>query len=459
MSKYLIPDSRIPKPFNQNKVNPYSHVDSCVACTFTKILEVINYVKTGTYTDLSKGYMYGRNNYPDKKKGGMNEEYTLNVLLKRGSVPEKNCADYDEIPDIVKKLESRKDIAELDILAESFRLKAWENLSGNNSKELFENVKAYLKKYNMPLAATIKNYGGERHCVVAVGYDGEKILWQNHDGTDKIRSLKHTEFCRAYYLDGNIEEAKKVSYKLMNTEEFKKYIDGLNISRKIKTVQLHHTYAPSYDDFTGENHIKLQDGMREYHMKSCGFNDIAQTFTIFPDGKICTGRDINKAPAGIYGANSDGVCIECLGNFNGTDKMTEAQENAIVAAVRILLDKLSLNARENVTYHAWWTSIGTFLGDYIKDRSCKTCPGTSFFGGNTRAAYEKNLMPLIENYKREEKKTLESANDITWELNHTYFPIDDAKRFVEVLEKARKENSPLYWGYYKLVNRIKQRGC
>lgn len=244
-----------------------------------------------------------------------------------------------------------------------------------------------------------------------------------------------------------------MSYKLMNTGEFKEYIDKLDVKRKIKTVQLHHTYSPSYDSFTGDNHIKLHNGMRNYHMKSCGYNDIAQTFTIFPDGMICTGRNINNAPAGIYGANSEGICIECVGNFDGTDEMTNEQENAIVAVVRILIDRFGLNAKENVTYHAWWTSIGTYLGDYIKSRSCKTCPGINFFGGNTRKAYEKNLMPLIENYKKEERKMLESANDITWELNHTYFPIDDTKRFVEVLEKARRENSPLYWGYYKLVNK------
>lgn len=54
-----------------------------------------------------------------------------------------------------------------------------------------------------------------------------------------------------------------------------------------------------------------------------------------------------------------------------------------------------------------------------------------------------------------EPAPLTSANDITWELNHTFFPIDDTEGFVNVLEKAKVENSPLYWGYYKLVNRIK----
>ena len=56
----------------------------------------------------------------------------------------------------------------------------------------------------------------------------------------------------------------------------------------------------------------------------------------------------------------------------------------------------------------------------------------------------------------EEKKMLETANDIAWELNHSYFPITDMPRFVKALEAARKENSSLYWGYYKIVNGIKK---
>lgn len=50
---------------------------------------------------------------------------------------------------------------------------------------------------------------------------------------------------------------------------------------------------------------------------------------------------------------------------------------------------------------------------------------------------------------------LESANDIAWELNHSYFPIIEMSNFVKALDKAKKESSPLYWGYYKLVNKIK----
>lgn len=50
---------------------------------------------------------------------------------------------------------------------------------------------------------------------------------------------------------------------------------------------------------------------------------------------------------------------------------------------------------------------------------------------------------------------LTSANDIAWELNHSYFPITEMERFVRALEEAKQNSSSLYWGYYKLVNKIK----
>ena len=246
------------------------------------------------------------------------------------------------------------------------------------------------------------------------------------------------------------------NFKSFDLSTFKDYISGLKVTRKITLVQLHHTYIPSYKHFKGNNHEALQDSMRRTHINTNKWVDIGQHFTIFPDGVILTGRNINTAPAGIYGANSNGICIECVGNFdNGGDTMTEAQKNAIVGVTKILLDKFGLNAKTGVTYHAWWTSGGTSLGTYVKGRSAKTCPGTNFFGGNTKEAYEKNLLPLIENYGKEAKTNmLESANDITWELNHTYFPITDMEGFVKALDEAKTANSPLYWGYYKLVNRI-----
>ena len=53
------------------------------------------------------------------------------------------------------------------------------------------------------------------------------------------------------------------------------------------------------------------------------------------------------------------------------------------------------------------------------------------------------------------EQLLTSANDIAWELNHSFFPITDMEKFVKELDEGKQKNSSLYWGFYKLVNKIK----
>ena len=240
-------------------------------------------------------------------------------------------------------------------------------------------------------------------------------------------------------------------FKTFDEKSFREYIDSLKIKRKIKYIQLHHTYSPSYSHFNGNNHLELQKNMKNYHTKTIGWTDIAQHFTIFPDGKIVSGRSLETAPAGIYGANSNGICIECLGNFDkGGDVMTDSQKNAIICVTKTLLDKFGLKAENGVTYHSWWSSDGRDLGDYVRGHSAKTCPGTAFFGGNTLTAYEKNLMPLIKNYKYEEKELTEIA-DIINELNKADIVTD-----IPLWTDKCNKDINVYWLCRKMANRIKK---
>lgn len=180
----------------------------------------------------------------------------------------------------------------------------------------------------------------------------------------------------------------------MTVVEFESWIASQRVTRGIRLVQLHHTWSPAYAQFNG-NHFALQGSMKSYHL-SIGYADIAQNLTIFPDGQVMTGRSLNTAPAGCVGANTNGICIENVGNFDvGGDTMTNAQKTAIVRVTAALLKKFGLRPESGVTYHAWWTEGGTSLGTYIAGKSCKTCPGTAFFGGNTRASYDKCLKPLL----------------------------------------------------------------
>ena len=206
------------------------------------------------------------------------------------------------------------------------------------------------------------------------------------------------------------------SFKKYNAKDFEEYIKNIKILRKVNKIQIHHTYSPSYKQFTGDNHNALQEGMRNCHIKTNGWSDIAQHFTIFPDGIIMSGRSLEMVPAGIKGANTGAIAIECVGNFDrGADTMTKEQKDAIVSVLKALLKKFSLSPKESIIYHAWWTSSGKSLGDYKKGESCKTCPGTNFFGGNTKKAFTENLLPLLDKAVPS-LKSVDKINDIVWEL-------------------------------------------
>jgi hypothetical protein len=95
--------------------------------------------------------------------------------------------------------------------------------------------------------------------------------------------------------------------------------------------------------------------MEKDHLER-GFAEIAQTFTTFPDGKIMICRNLNTIPAGIKGANFNGICIENVGNFDrGKDIMSPDQSNTIIAVTRFCLSRLKLEPSDRtVVYHHWF---------------------------------------------------------------------------------------------------------
>ena len=227
-------------------------------------------------------------------------------------------------------------------------------------------------------------------------------------------------------------------FTLMTVAEFENWIASQRVTRGIQLVQLHHTWSPAYAQFNGSNHFTLQSNMKSYHL-SIGYADIAQNLTIFPDGQVMTGRSLNTAPAGCVGANTNGICIENIGNFDvGGDTMTDAHKDAIVRVTAALLKKFGLSPESGVTYHAWWTEGGTSLGTYIAGKSCKTCPGTAFFGGNTRASYDKCLKPLLMaamngSYQEEDDEVIEQKTVLVDGKEYTCECIEkDGHNFVKM---------------------------
>ena len=189
-------------------------------------------------------------------------------------------------------------------------------------------------------------------------------------------------------------------------EEFKTWLKNKSISRTVNKLQIHHTGSPSYSNFykSGGGHedeLVRQNNMKSFHVNSRGMNDIAQHFTVFPNGKIVTGRSLNSNPAGITGWNSGAICVEIYGNFDkGQDTMTQEQRKAVIMLYGEMCKKFKLTPSTNtIRCHAWFTSGGTYLGDYYPSKSRKSCPGTAFMGfGNSKAAITNNFIPLVKAY-------------------------------------------------------------
>lgn len=181
---------------------------------------------------------------------------------------------------------------------------------------------------------------------------------------------------------------------LMNRVGFYEYLQRTTFKREIKLVQNHHTWKPNYSNFNGDDHFDDLKAMDRYHENKRGWSDIGQNITIFPDGMIGICRPIDKAPAGIKGANSKGICIEAYGNFDiGGDEMTEDHKESILFVNAALCNKFNLTPDKNsIVYHHWWTASGKRTDGV---NSAKSCPGTNWFGGNKVEDAESNFIPLI----------------------------------------------------------------
>lgn len=188
----------------------------------------------------------------------------------------------------------------------------------------------------------------------------------------------------------------KFGFTKMTIQEFEQWVSSLRVARTITRIQQHHTMIPSYQHFTGNNHFERQRAMKNYHVTHNGMADIAQHFTIFPDGSIMTGRTLEHTPAGIKYQNAGSICFEYFGDFDrNKDVMTQAQKDAIIAANAALCKRFNLIPNtDSIVYHHWFR-----LNNGVRNNGAggnKSCPGTNFFGGNKVEDCNKNFIPLIK---------------------------------------------------------------
>lgn len=183
-----------------------------------------------------------------------------------------------------------------------------------------------------------------------------------------------------------------------NLYEFAIWLSKQRVSRKIDGLQVHHMWEPDYSCWKTDIALRRQKNTRDFHINERGWGDIAQHFSIFPNGHIVTGRSLEKTPIGIKGWNTGKICTEIYGNFDkGHDKMTKEQKESVIAFYALMSWKFNIPINStHIRPHCWFTYDGDYIGDYSKSRSAKSCPGTGFFGGNTKASFNANFYPLIK---------------------------------------------------------------
>jgi len=189
---------------------------------------------------------------------------------------------------------------------------------------------------------------------------------------------------------------EKFGFTKMRIQEFESWILTKKIGRTVLKIQQHHTFIPDYKNFERADHFELQRRMQNFHVDERGWQDIGQHLSIFPDGQILTGRSFEIQPACIFGQNRDAFCIENVGNFHeDKDEMTDAQKDSIVRVTAMLCHKFGLDVNDKtIVYHHWFDlNSGTRNNGAANN---KTCPGTTFFGGNKVEDFQGNLQPLIE---------------------------------------------------------------
>lgn len=155
-----------------------------------------------------------------------------------------------------------------------------------------------------------------------------------------------------------------------NADDFLDWLDkgfGDYIEKHISENHVHHTWKPNHSNYPKYTTLQLHKNMRNFHVNTNKWDDIAQNITIGKDGDIITGRDIRWIPisAKYYNGTSSWhpFAYEMIGNFDkGNDKLDGKQLDSAIKISRYFYLK-----GKGVKFHRELL---------INGKQPKTCPGT-----------------------------------------------------------------------------------
>ena len=152
-------------------------------------------------------------------------------------------------------------------------------------------------------------------------------------------------------------------FRPLSPPEFAEEVARFAWTRRVWRVDMHHTFYPAHADYCG---LLTIERMRDFHVGTRGFEDIAQHVSIAPDGVIWTGRDWNRTPASVGFCMNAGVFMfEMIGNFDrGHDRLEGAQLESTITVIDTVQRHFGLP----------WQAL-LFHRDVPVTE--KTCPGTS----------------------------------------------------------------------------------
>ncbi len=148
-------------------------------------------------------------------------------------------------------------------------------------------------------------------------------------------------------------------FKGYTREEFINFMKNVKVKRKITHIQIHHTWKPRKTDYVG---VQTIEAIWRYHTQNQKWQDIAEHFTIAPDGTIWDGRSLELDPAGIVGHNQGGFMFEIIGDFDlGEETLEGEQLQSTITAVNTVKEKFNLTDKD-IVFH--------------REFAPKTCPGS-----------------------------------------------------------------------------------